>query len=77
MIDYEYGFVKIFEKVNVYVYKLDNLVWCEVDDEDYWVRVIVIVYLIIKVWEGIMYLVKRSIFLNFGLVIIIDIVKYV
>jgi 2-aminoethylphosphonate-pyruvate transaminase len=75
-IDYEYGLVKISEKANVYVHKLDNLAWCEVDDEDHWARATAIVYPIIKAREGITHPVKRSILLNPGPATTTDTVKY-
>lgn len=75
-IDYEYGLVKISEKTNVYIHKLDNLAWCEVDDEDHWVRATTIVYPIIKAREGIPHAVKRNILLNPGPATTTDTVKY-
>ncbi|MES9765426.1 2-aminoethylphosphonate aminotransferase, partial [Priestia megaterium] len=75
-IDYEYGLVKISEKANVYVHKLDNLAWCEVDDEDHWARATTIVYPIIKAREGIPHTVKRNILLNPGPATTTDTVKY-
>ncbi|MBY0076155.1 2-aminoethylphosphonate aminotransferase [Priestia aryabhattai] len=75
-IDYEYGLVKISKKTNVYIHKLDNLAWCEVDDEDHWVRATTIVYPIIKAREGIPHAVKRNILLNPGPATTTDTVKY-
>ncbi|WP_230931809.1 2-aminoethylphosphonate aminotransferase [Priestia sp. TSO9] len=75
-IDYEYGLVKISEKANMYVHKLDNLAWCEVDDEDHWARATTIVYPIIKAREDITHTVKRNILLNPGPATTTDTVKY-
>ncbi|MGG2090009.1 2-aminoethylphosphonate aminotransferase [Priestia aryabhattai] len=75
-IDYEYGLVKISEKTNVYIHKLDNLAWCEVDDEDHWARATTIVYPIIKAREGIPHAVKRNILLNPGPATTTDTAKY-
>jgi 2-aminoethylphosphonate-pyruvate transaminase len=75
-IDYEYGLVKISEKTNVYIHKLDNLAWCEVDDEGHWARATTIVYPIIKAREGIQHAVKKNILLNPGPATTTDTVKY-
>jgi 2-aminoethylphosphonate-pyruvate transaminase len=73
-IDYEYALVGISKNVNLYVHKLNDLAWCEVDDENHWNRAVDAIYPIIKARE--MGPVKRNILLNPGPATTTDTVKY-
>ncbi|MFC3885407.1 2-aminoethylphosphonate aminotransferase [Bacillus songklensis] len=75
-IDYEDGLVGISKEVALYVHKLSDLVWCEVDDENHWTRAVNIISPIIKARESIQTSVKRNILLNPGPATTTDTVKY-
>ncbi|MFD2443903.1 2-aminoethylphosphonate aminotransferase [Bacillus sp. CGMCC 1.16607] len=74
--DYETGLVQISSEINLYVHKVNDLVWCEVDDESHWKRAVQFVYPIIKAREVIPLPVKRNILLNPGPATTTDTVKY-
>ncbi|NGQ93622.1 2-aminoethylphosphonate--pyruvate transaminase [Brevibacillus sp. SYP-B805] len=75
-LDYEYALVGIAREVELYVQKLSDLAWCEVDDEDHWTRAVEVIYPIIKAREAIPAPVQRNILLNPGPATTTDTVKY-
>jgi 2-aminoethylphosphonate-pyruvate transaminase len=74
--DYEEGLVEIAKSVRLQIHKLNDFVWCEVDDEHHWNRAVSIVYPLIKAREKIPMPVKRNILLNPGPATTTDTVKY-
>ncbi len=44
MLDYEYAFVEVAKKTTFYIKKIDDYVWCEIDDENHLKRAIDIIY---------------------------------
>ena len=47
-LDYEYALVGISKETRVFVKKIDDYAWCEIDDEDHLKRAIEIIYPMIK-----------------------------
>lgn len=76
ILDYENGLVAISEQVNLYVHKLNDFVWCEVDDEQHWTRAVTVIYPLIKAREQIPAQIERTILLNPGPATTTDTVKY-
>lgn len=74
--EYEEGLVSIAKTNDIYVHKLNDLVWCEVDDEHHWARAVSIIYPLIKARENVPNPIKRNILLNPGPVTTTDTVKY-
>lgn len=74
--DYEEGLVEVSKTNRIYVHKLNDLVWCEVDDEHHWTRALSIVYPMIKAREHATTAVKRKVLLNPGPATTTDTVKY-
>jgi 2-aminoethylphosphonate-pyruvate transaminase len=65
--DYEDALAGIAQKeVNLFVHKVRQLAWCEVDDEFHWQRAIEVIYPIIQAHEAESVTVKRNILLNPG-----------
>jgi 2-aminoethylphosphonate-pyruvate transaminase len=65
--DYEAALTGIAQKeVNLFVHKVRQLAWCEVDDEFHWQRANEIIYPIIRAHEAESCTVKRNILLNPG-----------
>lgn len=75
-LDYEDGLVGIAERIDFYVDKQDDLVWCEVDNEQHWTRAMSTVYPMILARENAPVPIKRSILLNPGPAATTDSVKY-
>jgi 2-aminoethylphosphonate-pyruvate transaminase len=75
-VDYEDGLVSIAEEVDIFVHKVSDLAWCEVDDEEHWLRAVETVYPIIKAREANQPTVGRNILLNPGPATTTDTVKY-
>lgn len=75
-IDYEEGLVRIAKTIPLFVHKLNNFVWCEVDDELHWNRAVSFIYPLIKARELIQTPIKRNILLNPGPATTTDAVKY-
>jgi 2-aminoethylphosphonate-pyruvate transaminase len=75
-LDYEDGLVGISEDVDLYINKLDDFVWCEVDDEQHWTRAINTIYPMILAKESVPIPIKRNILLNPGPATTTDTVKY-
>lgn len=75
-IDYEMGLVECSKDTGIYVEKRDDLIWCEVDDENHWLRAVHTVYPLIKAKEGIPKPIERMILLNPGPATTTDTVKY-
>ncbi|MGJ7918945.1 2-aminoethylphosphonate aminotransferase [Neobacillus sp. LXY-4] len=75
-LDYEHGLVETAKTEKISVLKRNNLVWCEVDDEQHWSRAVSIVYPLIKAREQVPTLVKRNVLLNPGPATTTDTVKY-
>ena len=73
---YEEGLIEIAKTNNLYVHKLTDLVWCEVDDEYHWSRATSIVYPMIKAKEHVTTTIKRNVLLNPGPATTTDTVKY-
>lgn len=75
--DYEQALTGISIDVNLHVLKLENIAWCEVDDEGHWERAVEFIYPIIKSRERIAAApVKRNILLNPGPATTTDSVKF-
>ncbi|WP_343032844.1 NTP transferase domain-containing protein [Cytobacillus depressus] len=74
--DYEDGLIEVAKKVEIYVHKLDGIVWCEVDDEQHWTRAVHIVYPLIQAREKAISPIKRNILLNPGPATTTDTIKY-
>lgn len=75
-LDYEHSLVGISEEVEFSIDKLNDIVWCEVDDEVQWERAVNVTYPIIKARESVPLTVKRNILLNPGPATTTDTVKY-
>jgi 2-aminoethylphosphonate-pyruvate transaminase len=75
-LDYEYALVGISKNMNIYVHKLNNFAWCEIDDEHQLLRAKHYIYPIIKAKETVVLPVKRNILLNPGPATTTDTVKY-
>ncbi len=73
---YEEGLIEIAKTNKLYVHKLPDLVWCEVDDEYHWHRAVSIVYPMIKAREHVTKPIKRNILLNPGPATTSDSVKF-
>ncbi len=75
--DYEVALTGIAQKeVNLFVHKVRQLAWCEVDDEYHWQRAVEIIYPIIQAHEAVSVTVKRNILLNPGPATTTNSVKY-
>ncbi len=74
-VDYEDGLVSIAKEVNIFVHKLNDLAWCEVDNEEHWLRAVHTIYPIIKARDTAQPSVKRNILLNPGPATTTDTVK--
>jgi 2-aminoethylphosphonate-pyruvate transaminase len=75
-LDYEHALVGISNQVNLYVHKLNNLAWCEIDNEHHLLRAERYIYPMIKAKEKNVPPVKRNILLNPGPATTTDTVKY-
>ncbi len=75
-LDYERTLVGISKNVDIYVNKLKDFVWCEIDDENHLRRAIQEIYPMIKVRETVKPPIKRNILLNPGPATTTDRVKY-
>jgi 2-aminoethylphosphonate-pyruvate transaminase len=75
-LDYEYALVGISKNMNIYVHKLNNFAWCEIDDEHQLLHAKHYIYPIIKAKETVVLPVKRNILLNPGPATTTDTVKY-
>lgn len=51
-LDYENALIGISRDVKLFVHKLHDLAWCEVDDEYHWTRAVEQIYPIVKAREG-------------------------
>lgn len=75
-LNYEDALVGISKNINLYVQKLNNFAWCEIDNEHHLFQAKHYVYPIIKAKEMIFPPVKRNILLNPGPGTTTDTVKY-
>lgn len=75
-LDYENALVGISNHINLYVHKLCDFVWCEIDNENHLFRATHYIYPIIQIKEKNMQPVKRNILLNPGPATTTDTVKY-
>jgi 2-aminoethylphosphonate-pyruvate transaminase len=75
-IDYEYSLVETSKKVNIFVHKLHDITWCEVDDEDHWNRAVNVIYPLIKARKSVPKPIIRNVLLNPGPATTTDTVKY-
>jgi 2-aminoethylphosphonate-pyruvate transaminase len=75
-LDYESVLVGISNQINLYVHKLYNFSWCEIDDEHHLFRAKHYIYPMIKIKEKDVFPVKRNILLNPGPATTTDTVKY-
>ncbi|WP_318505542.1 2-aminoethylphosphonate aminotransferase [Bacillus sp. T3] len=75
-IDYEQGLISLAKTEEIAVFKHDNLAWCEVDDEQHWIRAVSVVYPIIKAREQVRQSIKRNCLLNPGPATTTDTVKF-
>jgi 2-aminoethylphosphonate-pyruvate transaminase len=75
-LDYENVLVGICQKTDIYIYKLEGLAWCEIDDKSHWQRAVTKIYHKIKVREKGLPPVQRNILLNPGPATTTDSVKY-
>ncbi|MCM2532757.1 2-aminoethylphosphonate--pyruvate transaminase [Neobacillus pocheonensis] len=75
-LDYESALAGISKQVNIYVHKLNNFVWCEIDNEQHLLRAVNYIYPMIKLKEKNFPFVKRNILLNPGPATTTDTVKY-
>ncbi len=76
MLDYEDVLAGICQKTGIYVHKLEDFAWCEIDDENHWHKAVTDVYPKIKAREEVLPPVKRNILLNPGPATTTDSVKY-
>lgn len=75
-LDYEYALVGISDEVNIYVKKIEDYAWSEIDDRYQLDRANIKIYPLIKQREEKMQSIKRNILLNPGPATTTDTVKY-
>ncbi|MEH7331960.1 2-aminoethylphosphonate--pyruvate transaminase [Neobacillus drentensis] len=76
LLDYESALIGISKQIKLYVDKLDNLIWCEIDNETHLLRAKQFIYPMIKMKEKNFPPVKRNILLNPGPATTTDTVKF-
>lgn len=75
-LDYESALVSISSQRNIYVHKLQDFVWCEIDNEDHLLRAEKYIYPMITLKDKNFPPVKRNVLLNPGPATTTDTVKY-
>ncbi|WP_075981205.1 2-aminoethylphosphonate aminotransferase [Bacillus massilinigeriensis] len=75
-IDYEKAIVGVSKDIKINILKLQEVAWCEVDDESHWERAENVIFPLIQAREEIPAPVKRNILLNPGPATTSDTVKY-
>ncbi|MBT2601821.1 2-aminoethylphosphonate--pyruvate transaminase [Bacillus sp. ISL-53] len=76
LLDYESALIGISKQITLYVDKLDQLIWCEIDNESHLLRAKQFIYPMIKMKEKNFPSVKRNILLNPGPATTTDTVKF-
>lgn len=75
-LDYEHALVELTKTTPIYVHRMENLAWCEIDDETHLDRAINEISPMIRAREGIPYSVKRNVLLSPGPATTTDGVKF-
>lgn len=76
LMDYEAALVEIARQKEIYVEICQDLVWCEVDDEQHLKWAVDVIYPMIKAREHVPRMIERTILLNPGPATTTDTVKY-